>query len=30
MKQINMTYAEVDAAFYEAMRINKGKSNEWS
>ncbi len=30
MKQINMTYAEADAAFYEAMRINKGKSNEWS
>lgn len=30
MKQINLTYAEVDAAFYEAMRINKGKSIEWS
>lgn len=30
MKQINMTYAEADAAFYEAMRINRGKSNEWS
>ncbi len=29
-RQENFTYAQADAAFYEAMRINKGKSTEWS
>ena len=30
MRQINVTYAAADSCFYEAMRINKGSSTEWS
>lgn len=30
MRQENFSYAQADKNFYEAMRINKGKSTEWS
>ena len=30
MRQENFTYSQVDACFYETLRINKGSSREWS
>jgi len=30
MKQVNITYAKADGYYYEALRINKGTSSEWS
>ncbi len=30
MKQINLTYAAINSCFFEAMRLNKKESTEWS
>lgn len=30
MRQGNYTFAQAEACFYEAMRVNKGSSSEWS
>ena len=30
MKQVNLSYAKADRCYYEAIRINKGTSSEWS
>lgn len=30
MKQVNLTYAEAEGCYYEAMRIVKGKDSPWS